>query len=604
MKGLYYYIKRTAIWLLGPVFKEFNFFLVFWLLNCCLAFGYLVGCFFIEENSTAHGLRCLALGTFVSYAITAILHWCKKKWLRTTVKCIAYTVIVALQAVFVFIELNFDMCLGPKVLILLAETNGKESSEFIGTYALSAPSLWTYAIMVTIVALAILLEWQRKALNSLTRGKAMRWVCAVLLLPPIVVGARLSSNYVKLAMCKHSKELNRWVRNFGVDALDHLSTSFYSLCYLHVSDADIAQAVAVAKQVRSTAPTITEPDSLNVVFVLGESYIKSHSALYGYYLNTTPKLCKERERGNLIVFDDMISPYNATSTVQKNVFALNDLSAGEMWYEKPMVPTLLKQAGYKVFFWDNQRNYSKNELFTITVNSFIYNHEIAALSYDEISNRSISIDGNLIYDFKKKSNVPRGKYNFFIFHLMGQHVHPLGRYPKKSGFDVFNADSVKSKAAYLDKKKKQYIAQYDNATLYNDDVMHQIFDLWREKNTVVIYFSDHGDEAYDYRDHVGRGNVTEPDANLFHCDNDVPFMIWCSDTFIGKHPQLVAQLRQAASKPGMINDASFLMLRLAGVSSSYYLPQRDISSPAYKPTKRIVYDKYDYDKVIKTKQNK
>lgn len=29
-------------------------------------------------------------------------------------------------------------------------------------------------------------------------------------------------------------------------------------------------------------------DSLNFVLVIGESYIKAHSPLYGYYLNTTP----------------------------------------------------------------------------------------------------------------------------------------------------------------------------------------------------------------------------------------------------------------------------------------------------------------------------
>lgn len=603
MKQIFNHIKHAARWLMKPIEQELNFFLVMWLINASVAIGYLVGCFFMEENSMAHAMRCLALGTFVAYLLTVLLHCCKKKWLRKSFKAITYVVIFTLQAVYTFIQLNFEMSLGPKVLILLAETNGKESSEFISTYAFTAKSLWCYGIMLALIAWAVVMEWKRRGFNLITKFKATKWVLALLFIPLILSGAYLSHNYVKLALCKHSKELNQWVQSFGIDALDHLSVSFYSMCYLNVSDADIAQAIQVAKQVKQTAPTITEPDSLNVVFVLGESYIKSHSALYGYSLNTTPCLIKERDRGNLIVFTDMITPYNATSQVQKNVFALNDKSNGEMWYEKPMVPTVLKQAGYKVFFWDNQRNYSKNELFTITVNSFIYNPSIAALSYDEISNRSISIDGNLIHDFKNKSKVPRGKYNFYIFHLMGQHVHPIGRYPKKSGYDVFTPDSVPFNGPYLNKDKRTYIAQYDNATLYNDNVMKRIFDLWRDKNTVVIYFSDHGDEAYDYRDHVGRGNVTTASPELFHCDNDVPFMIWCSDKFIATHPALVNDLRNAASRPGMINDASYLMLRLAGVNTQYYVPQRDISSPSYKPTKRIVYDKFDYDKVI-NKKNK
>ena len=37
-------------------------------------------------------------------------------------------------------------------------------------------------------------------------------------------------------------------------------------------------------------------------------------------------------------------------------------------------------------------------------------------------------------------------------------------------------------------------------TLYNDYVLKNIIDLFRDKNTVVLYFSDHGEEIYDYRD--------------------------------------------------------------------------------------------------------
>ena len=598
MKQIFNYIKRLARWLMQPVLGELNFFLAVLLINCSVTIGYMAGCAYIEDNDFGHAMRCMALGAFVAYLITLLLHLAKPRWLRITIKSLTYFILIGLQAVYTFIQLNFEMNLGPRVLILLAETNGKEAGEFVGTYFLTAKSLWCYAIVTAIIITVIVLEWKRKAFNAITRHKVMKWILTILFLPLIAWGACLSHNYAKLAKCNHSKELNKWVLDFGIDALDHLSTSYYSLCYLNVSDADIAQAVQMAQHAYKTPVTNTEADSLNVVLVLGESYIKCHAALYGYEHNTTPLLIAERDRGNLIVFDDIVTPYNATSQVQKNVFSLNDKNAGEMWYEKPMLPTVLRHAGYKVFFWDNQRNYSKTEMFTITVNSFIYNNTIAALSYDETSNGGLTIDGNLLVDFKKNSKVPRGKHNFYIFHLMGQHVHPVGRYPKKCGFDVFTADSVRRNDAFLNKEKRTYIAQYDNATLYNDAIMKRIFDMWRDKNTVVVYFSDHGDEAYDYRDHVGRGNVTKPNATLFHYDNDIPFMVWCSDTFISKHTQLVNDLRNAAKRPGMVQDVGFLLLRLAGVKTPYYIPQRDISSPHYQPYRRIVYEKFDYDEVV------
>ena len=78
----------------------------------------------------------------------------------------------------------------------------------------------------------------------------------------------------------------------------------------------------------------------------------------------------------------------------------------------------------------------------------------------------------------------------------------------------------------MDKNKKWAIATYDNATLYNDAVMGHIFDLYRNKNAVVVYFSDHGEEIYDYRDQRGRHVSYAPSADMLRHQNEVPFVIW------------------------------------------------------------------------------
>lgn len=604
VKNIVKCLQHAAGWIMRPVIKEFNFFFVMWLINSSVTLGNLAGCLMYPENDAMQSMRCLALSTFVTYVLTLILYLMRRRALRIAFKTLCYVVVITLEVMYVFLMLNFEMALGPRVIILLAETNAKETSEFINTYFLSAKSLWAYAASLLIIVAVAVIEWKKAIFNEFATRKVMRVVITVIVLPLLLWGVALSYNYVKLGKTRSSKELKQWTQDFGVDALDHLTTTYYSLCYLKVSAADIAHAVAVARAVAQSPVEVTEPDSLNVVMVMGESYIKSHASLYGYRLNTTPSLIAERDKGNLVVFTDMVTPFNATSQVEKNFFALNDFSQEEMWYEKPIFPTVFKHAGYKVYFWDNQRNYAKKEMFTITVNSFIYNDTIAGLSYDETSSVGLLYDNDLITNFEHKSQEPSGKYNLYIFHLMGQHVHPVGRYPKKKGYDKFTADSVKRKDTYLNKDKLTYISQYDNATFYNDAVLKRIFDLWRDKNTVVLYFADHGDEAYDYRDHCGRGSVNVPNANLLHCQNDVPFMVWASDYYIAHHKQLMGQLRAAASRPGMVLDASNLLLRLAGINSPYYMPHRDISSPHYKPYPRIVFEKYDYDKVINSSGEK
>ena len=590
---------KVVNWIMTPVFDNFNYFLVIWAVNCSIPLGYLVGVPFLEGNDLQHGLRCLALGTFVCYLITVGLHLCRKKTLRKIYKCITYFIIIMLEAVYIFVNLNFDMGIGARLFTLLAETNESETTEFISTYAFATPSLITYAIVVGIIIVAILGEVFRKWITRAAQTKAAKIIFSIMFLPFIVTGAWHSHNYVKMSMCEHSKDLNNWVNKFGNSALDHITCVAYSLNYVGTSNADVAQAVESARNVYKTPVSITEPDSLSVVFVFGESYIKSHASLYGYEHNTTPYMIKERDQGNLIVFNDMIAPYNATSSVQKNFFSLNDMSAGEYWYEKPMFTTVFKHAGYKVYIWDMQREYLQTQLYTISVNSLMYNDTIAKLTYDEQSSTPFNYDGNLVANYRDSSRVEPGKYNLVVFHLKGQHVNPGYRYPRGKGYGVFTADSVHRNDPWLTKEKKDYIAHYDNATLYNDAVLKSIFDLWRNKNAVVIYLPDHGDEAYDYRDHCGRNGADKFDPEFLHCDNDVPFMVWCSDKFIAKHPELVSQMRSAVDRPGISLDVSVMLLRLGGINTPYYDATRDISSPQFKVKKRMVYDCCDYDEVIK-----
>ena len=62
--------------------------------------------------------------------------------------------------------------------------------------------------------------------------------------------------------------------------------------------------------------------------------------------------------------------------------------------------------------------------------------------------------------------------------------------------------------------------------------MGHIIDLFRNKNAVMVYLSDHGEEIYDYRDSKGRKAADK--ANLKEWLNgllEIPFLVWCSDIY-------------------------------------------------------------------------
>ncbi len=152
----------------------------------------------------------------------------------------------------------------------------------------------------------------------------------------------------------------------------------------------------------------------------------------------------------------------------------------------------------------------------------------------------------------------------------------------------------------MTESKKQDIANYDNATYYNDYVINHIINLYRDKNTVVVYFSDHGEEIYDYRDSKGRVEAAPgQEKNWLKYQFEVPFVIWCSNKYKALHPDIVRRIKASLNRPFMTDNTCHLLFDLAGLKTIYYRAERDLISPKFKPSKRIVNNNTDFDAVMR-----
>lgn len=58
--------------------------------------------------------------------------------------------------------------------------------------------------------------------------------------------------------------------------------------------------------------------------------------------------------------------------------------------------------------------------------------------------------------------------------------------------------------AELSPEQKQEVAHYDNCTLYQDLICGQLFDKYRDKDMVIVFVSDHGENVYDDGHTLGR----------------------------------------------------------------------------------------------------
>ena len=537
----------------------------------------------------------------MAYLLTLIVSTVGKRWLKT----LFYAVIIVLFFFTQFLLFNFDMKINPQALVLLAETDSREASGFLDVFLFSKGSIITYVATATTILLVCFAErWYHRKGRRTSTPTLWKALVALPVTAVLIYGASACKCYQRIFSYKTNDQVNNqepydWV--YPSDPISLLAQSIYSL---HLSSQETGQALANNMDIARHHSTITESDSLNVVLIIGESFNKWHSNLYGYPLNTMPRLKQEAETGHLTAFDDAVTSFCLTSPSMKNILCCNSYSDGEEWWESPYMPAIFKSAGYQVYFWDNQKQVKPFSEFTFSINSFIYNKNIMDMSYSQVNDSSYNYDFQIINSFKRSAN-PLALHNLVVFHLMGQHSPPRARYPHVAQLEYFTADSIHRSEPYLTREKRQLIAEYDNSTRYNDHVVATIIDLFRDKNTVMVYLSDHGEETYDYKDAFWRA-YKGIDKNWLKHIHNIPFFVWYSDAYRQAHPDIVEAIRSSAGRPFAVDNLCHLLFHVGVLQTPYYKADRDVISDKFKPRRRIVEGKddlvkADYDEVMRSK---
>lgn len=524
-----------------------------------------------------------------AYILAAILTVCHKRWL----KVLFYVFIFVFFFLKTFLKEQFGMQINPLIVTVLAETNARESTEFIKTFVLGMPMLKTLVQTLVYVAIIALMEKGYTKLRLRERQPGRKWLAVmdIITIAMLAAGVGYSASY--------DRDITTLIKTNNVpdnslldQTFDPFTKSLYVYRVVSAASTDMQKEVQITKDMTDTPSSAFNGDSLNVVLVIGESYIKAHSQLYGYPLATTPNMVKERNDGNLVAFSDVCSPYAHTTEVVRNMLCTNDIAKGEKWNDTPFVPTIFKRAGFRVFIWDNQLAFDKG-IYDFTLSSFLYNDDLKKISYDQHNDQMYTYDGDLILSFQKTKK-RYGVRNLIIFHLMGQHASFKERYPDTKENNRFTAKDVTTKKPWLNDDKRQEIAEYDNATLYNDRVMMEIFNMFRNSNTIVVYVPDHGEEVYDWRDSSGR-DANGMCADLLKYQYEVPFIVWFSDRYKALHPDIISSLQSSSNRAFETDNTCQLLFHVAGVKTRYYMPDRDVASPQYVKPRRIVNDGIDYD---------
>jgi heptose-I-phosphate ethanolaminephosphotransferase len=326
----------------------------------------------------------------------------------------------------------------------------------------------------------------------------------------------------------------------------------------------------------SPAKVAVPADSMNCVLILGESYSKYHSSLYGYGRPTCPELGRMRASGNLAVFTDAVSVEDITRKVLMSL--LNFYGSNS----KVLLPAVLKKGGYTCFAYDNEFVVGNGAQW------WLINQKLSSALFFRRNSELKPYDGQLTSTI----NVAKCRHAFYFIHLFGQHFIYDERYP--SNFRKFQPQSYPDDYGAVEQKN---LSGYDNATLYNDYVVSSVIKKFSATNAVVIYLPDHGEEVYDICDYAGHGSMKSCKASVkYQCG--IPFMIWMSDKFISRNPDIAKRVFAAVNRPFISTKLSDTMLDLLNINCPLSDRRNSVISPQYdSKTPRIILDGLNYDKI-------
>ena len=415
-----------------------------------------------------------------------------------------------------------------------------------------------------------------------------------------VIGYIITASFLLyLSLSSRSSSINRSFKNnkiffiFCVVVLVAIASSqvlsksfgsidFYKSCYrFYAENYRIKKEVALHKHEKMDVSCGLKNRGNTFVVIIGESLSRNHMHLYGYHRETTPLL--DSLRNDLSVFTNVVSPNTHTIAVLKYVLTFANHDHPEYYFSKPSVVNLFDYAGFDTYWISNQ------ELLYKWGGSYGIIAQASDSVFDFSSQKKP--DGvvlpvlNKIVDEKSEEN------KIIFVHTMGSHNAYINRYPEDFGRFDYRKDPIPDKP-YLTDADRKLIDEYDNSVLYTDFVVSSIIKKMQEKEdspSCVLFFSDHGEEVFDYRDVVGH---FIHGTSRYQCE--VPLILWCSDAYQKENPNLVIE----ENRPFITEDLIYSLSSLAELNYNGFEPERSLFDSKYVPRVRWVGD-ITYEDVLK-----
>ena len=180
-----------------------------------------------------------------------------------------------------------------------------------------------------------------------------------------------------------------------------------------------------------------------------------------------------------------------------------------------------------------------------------------------------------------------GIKDFTVIHTMGSHMRYNLRYPKE--FEKFTPaiNDNEGRFSFNTEMKLRLVNAYDNSILYTDYIISETIKNIEAKgeSSVIIYFSDHGENLYDdTRDIVGHGKNIPTKYSV-----QIPFFIWYSDEYYQSNKNIVNNLKSNEHSKFTTEVLFHTLCSIGGFTTNMHNYKFDLTSDNKVSYERLFY---------------
>lgn len=303
-----------------------------------------------------------------------------------------------------------------------------------------------------------------------------------------------------------------------------------------------------------TRGAVCSEDSVTVIFILGEALRSDHLGINGYHRNTTPLLDKEK----VISFPAIYSEYTYTNRSLPHILTRADSINEKLAFEEPSFISLFNSCGYHTSWIANQESANTYVYFMKEAQELHYaNMGKSVYDYDKW------IDGDLLpyLDTILEKDIPK---KMVVMHTIGSHWWYNSHYP--DSFAKFKP-VVKSKIV-SSCTPEEIINSYDNTVLYSDYFFHQVINRVRDRKSIVMYLSDHGEALGENNEWLhAHKNPALHQAACF---------VWMSPAYQEQYPDKVKAAIENAPKKWRTDFLFHSILDAGAIQSPYLVPELNV----------------------------